>query len=69
MFKLEIKEEAEAETLISQNLTCHIASILYKLEEFLSSISVQQCWHCLYYEMSVQKTILLSSFHVQVIIQ
>ena len=27
MFKLEIKDEAEAEALISQNLTCHITGI------------------------------------------
>ena len=40
MFKLEIKDEAEAEALISQNLTCHIAGIIYKVEEFRSTISV-----------------------------
>ena len=36
MFKLEIKDEAEAEALISQNLTCHITGIIYKVEEFRS---------------------------------
>ena len=46
MFKLEIKDEAEAETLISQNLTCHITGIIYKVEEFRSPVSVQQCWNC-----------------------
>ena len=46
MFKLEIKDEAEAEALISQNLTCHIAGIIYKVEEFRSTISVRQCWNC-----------------------
>ena len=34
MFKLEIKDEAEAEALISQNLTCHITGIIYEVEEF-----------------------------------
>ena len=34
MFKLEIKDEAEAEAVISQNLTCHITGIIYKVEEF-----------------------------------
>ena len=42
MFKLEIKDEAEAETLISQNLTCHISGIIYKVEEFQCPVSVQQ---------------------------
>ena len=46
MFKLEIKDEAEAEALISQNLTCHITGIIYKVEEFRSPVSVQQCWNC-----------------------
>ena len=36
MFKLEIKDEAEAEALISQNLTCHTAGIIYRVEEFRS---------------------------------
>ena len=43
IFKLEIKDEAEAETLISQNLTCHFKGIIYKVEEFRSPVSVQQC--------------------------
>ena len=33
MFKLEIKDEAEAEARISQNLTCHTTGIIYKVEE------------------------------------
>ena len=41
MFKWEIKDEAEAEALISQNLTCHITGIIYKIEEFRSPVSVQ----------------------------
>ena len=47
MFKLEIKDEAEAEALISQNLTCHITGIIYKVEGCRSPVSVQQCWNCL----------------------
>ena len=43
MFKLEIKDEVEAEALISQNLTCHITGIIYKVEEFRPPVSVQQC--------------------------
>ena len=46
MFKLEIKDETEAEALISQNVTCHNTSIIYKAEEFRSPVSVQQCWNC-----------------------
>ena len=46
MFKLEIKDEAEAEALISQNLTYHMAGIIYKVEEFRSPVSVPQCWNC-----------------------
>ena len=46
MFKLEIKDEAEAKALISQNLTCHITGIIYKVEEFRSPVSIQQCWNC-----------------------
>ena len=39
MFKLEIKDEAEAEALISQNLACHITGIIYKVENFCLQIS------------------------------
>ena len=46
MFKLEIKDKAEAEAQILQNLTCHIIGIIYKVEEFRSPVSVQQCWNC-----------------------
>ena len=45
MFKLEIKDEAEAEALISQNLTCHTTGIIYRVEEFQSPVSVQHCWN------------------------
>ena len=33
MFKLETKDEAEVEVLMSQNPTCHITGIIYKVEE------------------------------------
>ena len=46
MFKLEIKDGAEAEALISKNLTCHTTGIIYKVEEFRSPVSVPQCWNC-----------------------
>ena len=55
MFKLEIKDEAEAEALISQNLTCHITGIIYKVEEFRSPVSVQQCWNCQSSDHSAKK--------------
>ena len=31
---------------VSQNLTCNITGIIYKVEEFRSPVSVQQCWNC-----------------------
>ena len=34
MFKLEIKDEAETDALILQNITCHITGIIYKAKEF-----------------------------------
>ena len=46
MLKLEIKDEVEAEALISQNLTCYITGIIYKVEEIPSPVSLQQCWNC-----------------------
>ena len=54
VFKLEIKDEAEADALISQNLTCHITGIIYKVEEFWSTISVQQCWNCQHFRNSAK---------------
>ena len=47
MFKLEIKDDTEAEALITENLTCPtITGIIYRVEEFRTPISVQQCWNC-----------------------
>ena len=46
MFKLETKDKAEVEVLMSQNPTCHITGIIYKVEEIQSPVSVQQCRNC-----------------------
>ena len=40
MFKLEIKDDTEAKALITENITCPITGITYRLEEFRISISV-----------------------------
>ena len=46
MFKLEIKDDTEVEALITENLTCPMTGIIYRVEEFRTPISVQQCWNC-----------------------
>ena len=46
IFKLEIKDDTEAEALITENLTCPITGIIYRVKEFRTLISVQQCWNC-----------------------
>ena len=46
MFKLEIKDDTEVEALFTENLTCPIIGITYRVEEFRTPISVQQCWNC-----------------------
>ena len=46
MFKLETKDDTEAEALITENLTCPITGIIYRVEEFRTPISVKQCWNC-----------------------
>ena len=46
MFKLEIKDDTEAEALITENLTCPTTGIIYRAEEFCTPVSVQQCWNC-----------------------
>ena len=43
LFKLEIKDDTEVEALITENLTCPITAIIYRVEEFGTPISVQQC--------------------------
>ena len=58
MFKLEIKDETEAEALITENLTClksvSITGIVYRVEEFRIPISVQQCWNCQNFDYSAK---------------
>ena len=46
IFKLEIKDDTEAEALISDNLTCPVTGIIYRVEEFRTPISVQQYYNC-----------------------
>ena len=46
MFKLETKDDTEAEALITENLTCSITGIICRVEECRTPISVQQCWNC-----------------------
>ena len=46
IFKLEIKDDTEAEALITENLTCPKTGIIYRVEEFRTPIPVQQCWNC-----------------------
>ena len=46
MFKLEIKDATKAEALTTENLTCPITGIIYRVEEFRTPISIQQCWNC-----------------------
>ena len=40
MFKLETKNDTEAEVLITENLTCPITGIFYRVEEFRTPISL-----------------------------
>ena len=46
IFKLEIKDDTEAEALIAEKLTCPVTGIIYRREEFRTPISVQQCYNC-----------------------
>ena len=46
MFKLEIKDDTKAEALITEDLNCPITGIIYRVKEFRTPISVQQCWNC-----------------------
>ena len=43
MFKLQTKDDTEAEALIRENLTCPITGIIYRVEEFRTPISIHQC--------------------------
>ena len=46
IFRLEINDPTKAEALLSQNLFCQVAGIVYKVEEFWSPVSVTQCYNC-----------------------
>ena len=46
MFKLEIEDNTKAEALITEDLNCPITSIIYRVEEFRTPISVLQCCNC-----------------------
>ena len=41
MFQIELKDPAEAEAIISENLTCPQTGIIFKVEEFRAPISVR----------------------------
>ena len=43
---MEIKDVTDAEALITENLTCPLTGIIYRVEEFRTPISVQQYWNC-----------------------
>ena len=42
IFQLEINDSTEAEALLSQNLVCQVTGIVYKVEEFRTTVSVTQ---------------------------
>ena len=46
MFQIELKDPAEAEAIISENLTCPQTGIVFKVEEFRAPVSVWQCYTC-----------------------
>ena len=46
ILKLEIKDDTEAKALITENLTCPITGIIYRVKECHTPLSVQQCWNC-----------------------
>ena len=41
MFQIELSDPAEAEAIISSNITCAQTGIIFKVEEFRAPISVQ----------------------------
>ena len=43
MFQIELSDPAEAEAIISSNITCPQTGIIFKVEEFRA---VQQCYNC-----------------------
>ena len=54
IFRLEISDPDEAKALLSQNLTCNVTGIVYKVEEFRKPISVTQFFNCQSFGHSVK---------------
>ena len=54
MFQLELSDSAEAEALLSSNITCQQTGIIFKVEEFRAPISVQQCYNCQHFGHSAK---------------
>ena len=46
MFQIELSDPAEAEAIISNNITCPQTGTNFKVEEFRAPISVRQCYNC-----------------------
>ena len=44
MFQIELKDPAEAEAIISNNIKCPQTGIIFKVEEFRAPFSVRQCY-------------------------
>ena len=57
MFQLELSDSAEAQALISSNLTCPQTGIIFKVEEFRAPISVQQCYNCQHFGHSAKNCV------------
>ena len=54
MFQIEVSNPAEAEAIISNNITCPQTGITLKVEEFRAPISVRQCYNCQNFGHSVK---------------
>ena len=54
MFQIELSDSAEPEALISNNLTSPQTWIIFKVEEFRTPISVQQCYNCQHFGHSAK---------------
>ena len=46
MFRIELKDPAEDDAIVSNNLICPQTGITFKVEEFRAPISVRQCYNC-----------------------
>ena len=54
MFQLELSDSAEAEALISSNITCPQTGIIFKVEGFRAPILVWQCYNCQHFGHSAK---------------